>query len=121
MLTLPLSGGQMPGLLKTLFKEGSWALFFELVKIYFAPLLAGLTIVGGYLQQLPWAYTLAAATIVFAMTATGILRFSEWLQRIRVEDKFQFVNISAGIDAVKDAAGNRTVKRVQFNPNFLNR
>jgi hypothetical protein len=46
-----------------------------------------------YCAVVDWAYTIAAAALVFWTIATGLLQFSEWIQRNRADNKFLFQTV----------------------------
>ena len=48
------------------------------------------TIVLGYFQNIPWFYIYLSAGFVFAVIATGLLRFDEWRFRVTAKDKLAF-------------------------------
>lgn len=54
--------------------------------------LAMLTALSGYLGNVPTMWIIFAATGVFAFTAHGLLRGSEFSHRMRVDGKLDFVN-----------------------------
>lgn len=56
----------------------------------------------GYTGGIPWAYLLAATSIVFCMTATGLLRFSEWLIRRTASNKITFNGAQLAFDYTRD-------------------
>jgi hypothetical protein len=78
-------------------------------------LLALLTAVAGYLQPLPWVYVIVAATVVFAMTANGLLRLSELRARGTAQNKMSFQGIAVGASISRDRNGRpKTLDTVQI-------
>src|ERR1700732_4283991 len=65
-------------------------------------LLSAMTILAGYLQNITWVYVIAAATFVFAATATGALRLSELWARITAQNKLLFQHIVPAADFTRD-------------------
>jgi hypothetical protein len=57
----------------------------------FAPGVAVMTLVAGYLQSdVPWVYTIPASAFAFATVVTGMLRYDEWRQRRTPEHKLNY-------------------------------
>ncbi len=78
-------------------------------------LLAVLAAVAGYLQPLPWAYIIAIATFVFAMSANGLLRLSELRQRATARNKLSFQGGAVAANITRDKRGNaKTIDQVQI-------
>ena len=57
-----------------------------------APIMTGAV---GYLQGYPWMLILTAAALTFGGTATGLVRFDEWLGRRSVKEKLAFSSVRA--------------------------
>ena len=51
------------------------------------------TVMIGSWSSIPWFYIYLGALFAFAMTATGLLRFSEWRFRVTAKDKLSFSNV----------------------------
>lgn len=53
-------------------------------------------VVTAGLQQYPWPLIIALAAFTFAMMSLGLVFFSAWRQKLRVEDKLVFHSVSVG-------------------------
>ena len=63
----------------------------EALRIWPAPVFGtGAAVVIGWLQELPLFYIYLGAVVSFAAISTGMLQFSQWRYRNRVEDKLVF-------------------------------
>lgn len=70
----------------------------------------------GVAQNIPWFYVLVGASLAFAGVSSGLLRFSEWTYRNRVEDKlvFQGIQVISKLDEHQNTVG------VNFRINLTN-
>ena len=65
----------------------------HIVATYILPLGAPIvTVVIGYISDLPWFWIWLGALAAFAFITTGLLRFDEWFVRMRVEGKLFLVS-----------------------------
>lgn len=94
-----------------------WGLLWSLPFV-----LAGLAVVAGYAQSVPWLYTIAVATFVFAAAATGALRISEWRWRITSRNKLIFQQVVPAADFIKDKRTGKTrwIDKIQLCLVFQN-
>ena len=99
------------------FKTLAWVLSGGL------PVTAGAaTLLTGYFEQVPWVYIIPATALSAAMTATALLRFSEWLARTSVAEKLVVLNAGLAFDAVSDATGALTgISFVQHGFTLINK
>lgn len=101
-------------------KEGVAAILLEGLKwgiTWLSPwILTVMTVLAGYQEGVQWAYIIPLATIVFAATAVGLLRFDEWIFRRTPSDKLEFENISLGLDFVRDPTSGQptAISRAQI-------
>jgi hypothetical protein len=59
---------------------------FHALQVILAPALGIIVVVMGAFE-VPVAYAIAASALTFAAAAMGLLRFSEWMQGIRIDDR----------------------------------
>jgi hypothetical protein len=92
-----------------LFKEGATQIFWQaitsLILVGLPLLVATMTGILGYLQGYPLAYVIAAATVAFAMMATGLLRFDELIARRSAAHKVHFAGAAFALDYSRDEKG----------------
>ncbi len=87
------------------------------ITTWLAPaILPALIAVIGVVQNIPLFYILVAVSIAFGGVSTGLLRFSEWRYRNRVQDKlvFQSVMVNPKLDEKSHIVG------VSFRINVTN-
>jgi hypothetical protein len=104
---------------KLIFKQVGFGLIAKLITLAIVtalPFVLGpLTGVLAYLQGLPWTHVLIAGSFVFAATATGILRISEYRFRVTPLNKLIFQGIVPAVNFIKDGRNgkNKGFERVQ--------
>src|SRR5207302_159232 len=69
--------------------------------------------------EVPIVYAIAASVFVFAAAATGLLRFGEWMQGIRIDDRLTFTRITQATD-VDFSSGLPVLKTAQYQILFYN-
>ena len=112
--------GTAPDIVKEVAKRAGLNLVAEGVKLailWSLPfLLAALAAMAGYAQSVPWMYIVVAATFVFAATATGALRISEWRSRITAQNKLIFQQVVPAVDFEKEKRTGKSkwIKKVQL-------
>src|SRR5690242_10811907 len=88
------------------------AIAYHVVLTYVFPIGApGVTGLVGYVQGYPWMFHLVAASLTFGGTATGLVRFDEWLARRSIKEKLTF----SGIRVAKDIRRKGFTIGVTFN------
>jgi hypothetical protein len=79
-------------------------------------LLAGVTVVAGYAQTVPWMYVIVAATFVFASAAAGALRLSELWARMTAQNKLALQQILPAANFIRDKKTGKikNIEKVQI-------
>src|ERR1043165_8351607 len=70
---------------------------FPAVRVTLAPALGIIVLVIGTFE-VPIVYAITASALSFAAAVTGLLRFSEWMQGIRIDDRLTFTRITHATD-----------------------
>ncbi|MEX2616976.1 MAG: hypothetical protein WD767_12850 [Alphaproteobacteria bacterium] len=75
-------------------KEGAREIVVEAIRSWlWPPLAAGVSVVIGFAQDIPWFYIAVGACVIFSAVATGLLRFDEWRFRQTVKNKLNFASL----------------------------
>ena len=74
---------------------------------------AVVTLMSGLVAAVPLPYLLAAASLVFATVATGLLRLDEWRERASPAGRLMFTHPVFNMDVEAGSAG-RLIKNVQL-------
>ena len=84
-------------------KKGTWGDLLngwaagELLRALLWPGLgSGASVVIGWIEGFPWFHLYVSAIVSFAAISTGMLQFSKWRYRNRVEDKLVFSAVRVG-------------------------
>ena len=104
---------QIPEKTKTAIQFISW----EAVQTWVLPSLSvPATIVFGYFQNIPWFYVYLAAGFMFAVIATGLLRFDEWRFRVTAKDKLAFHDLKIA----RTLSGDGSASAIKLGFRFRN-
>jgi hypothetical protein len=85
---------------------------FHAVQVTLAPAL-GIIVLAIGAFEVPIGYALTASALSFAAATTGLLRFSEWMQGIRTDDRLTFTRITHATD-VDFSSGSPILKTAQY-------
>jgi hypothetical protein len=91
---------------------------FHAVQVTLAPALGIIVLVIGAFE-VPIVYAITASALSFAAATTGLLRFSEWMQGIRIDDRLTFTRITQATD-VDFSSGSPILKTAQYEILFFN-
>ena len=84
----------------------------HIVATYILPLGAPVvTVVIGYISDLPWFWIWLGALAAFAFISHGLLRFDEWRDRRRIDGKLAFQSIVFG----RNIRGRGLILGLRFN------
>ncbi len=90
---------------KNLLLKISSSLVIQLLKWSWPFLVTILTFMAGWLQKVPWIYTITLTTFVFATMMTGILRFEELKFRRTLRDRLILRDVTFAFDYSYDDNG----------------
>jgi hypothetical protein len=91
---------------------------FHALQVTLAPALGIIVVIVGVFE-VPVVYAIAASALTFAAAATGLLRYGEWMQGIRINDRLTFTRITQATD-VDFSSGAPILKTAQYQILFYN-
>jgi hypothetical protein len=91
---------------------------FHALQVTLAPALGIIVLVIGAFE-VPIVYAITASALSFAAAITGLLRFSEWMQGIRIDDRLTFTRIMQATD-IDFSSGSPILKTAHYQILFFN-